>query len=224
MNKLFVGKMKGKYLDGLGRQSERISKDIDWTAKVVCARCNNTWMSDIETKHGEPVLTPFIKGEETLSIGTAEAASLAIWTFKTAVVLDHAYKRSREPFFSERIRFAFREHLIIPSLTRMWMTGFLSHRNKIVTQTVYHEGNLTPSQPLNMYVFTCAFGCLTIQLLHVKVFGEANFRPRADVDNAMVPFWPQMLQNLRWPFPVNLSSEEQFSALANRWQHISTYD
>jgi hypothetical protein len=94
MNKLFVGKMKGKYLDGLGRQSERTSKEIDGTAKAVCEQCNNTWMSDIETMHGEPALTPLIKGEEELSIGTAEATSLAIWTFKTAVVLGHANKRS----------------------------------------------------------------------------------------------------------------------------------
>jgi hypothetical protein len=44
-----------KYEDGSGRKWEAVSHEIDWTAKVVCAKCNNGWMSKIE---GEQPIQP----------------------------------------------------------------------------------------------------------------------------------------------------------------------
>lgn len=84
MNELFAGRMKGEYSDGAGRHRKWESTEIDWTARVVCENCNNTWMSDIESKHAKLVLTPLIRGEEDVPIGVATARSLAIFTFKTA--------------------------------------------------------------------------------------------------------------------------------------------
>jgi hypothetical protein len=79
----------------------------------------------------------------------------------------------------------------------MWMAGSLSHINEIVTRTVYREGAFLPAQPLSMYVFTCAFGCLSLQFLRVNVIGDLAVRPHAKIDHVMIPFWAQMPQNLR---------------------------
>src|SRR5215813_678214 len=59
---------------------------IDWRAKVVCENCNNTWMSRIEGL-AKPVLTPLIEGDKVVPIDQSAARSIAIWTFKTAVVI-----------------------------------------------------------------------------------------------------------------------------------------
>jgi hypothetical protein len=61
---LFPAKRIAFYIGGSADRSRRFEAEtIDWKAKVVCANCNNTWMSDIESVHGKPVLTPFIVGE-----------------------------------------------------------------------------------------------------------------------------------------------------------------
>jgi len=36
---------------------------MDWKVRVVCEKCNNTWMSDIEHNHAKPVLTPLVTGQ-----------------------------------------------------------------------------------------------------------------------------------------------------------------
>src|ERR1700677_4836142 len=93
MDELFVGPVKTKITDTAGFVREWKSSELDWKAKVVCGPCNNTWMSEIESKHAKPVMTPLIKGDSAFPIGSSEAHSLALFAFKTAVVLDHAHRR-----------------------------------------------------------------------------------------------------------------------------------
>lgn len=221
MNKLFHGRGKIKYVDGRGNQWEKVATEFDWTAKVVCRACNNTWMSAIEQKHAEPVLTALIEGKEVVPISASRARSLAIFTFKTAVVLDYAHKASNESFFSSRIRTAFRQHLTIPNYTNMWMAGFQGNRAKVALHSAHYSGQLTPTQPISMYVFTCALGHLVLQLAHVKAFGVFQFEPREGLE-MMVRFWPDVPKNLTWPFPANLTTKEEFVALENCWQNIAS--
>ena len=124
MNELFVGPVKAKITDSTGLLQEWTSPGLDWTARVVCEPCNNTWMSDIESTHAMPVMTPLIKGDSALPIGSSEAHSLALFAFKTAVVLDHANRRDKTPFFSSRIRYSFRRDLVIPGTVQMWLCGY----------------------------------------------------------------------------------------------------
>lgn len=223
MSKLFAGKGRINYLDGRGNQFRKDSPEFDWRVKVVCAACNNSWMSDIESQHAEPVLTPLIEGR-SVSVNSAVARSVAIFTFKTAAVIDYAHSAPEGPFFSNRIRYAFRQQLAIPSNTQMWMGGFEKHRKKIKLHTVQHHGKLTPSQPVSMFVFTCALGFLVLQLVHVKVIGTASFTPAPGFDTSMAPFWPEPYPGLMWPLPVNLMNDQQFTALEGRWQTIGIID
>jgi hypothetical protein len=224
MNQLFAGKGLMKYEDGGGRKWESVSPEIDWRAKVVCAKCNNGWMSTIESEHGKPALTPLIEDANAFPITASIARSLAIFTFKTAVVLDHAHRLSGVPYFSTDDRNAFREHLTIPDNTAMWMGRFEGHRRKIKTQTVHHAGKLSPTQPLKMYVFTCALGCLVLQLVHVKVSGIDGFEPLPGFEYSMAPFWPELHPDLMWPFQFSLTTDSEFEALRDRWQTISPLD
>ena len=220
MNQLFAGKGLMKYEDGSGTTWQRVSAEIDWTAKVVCGKCNNGWMSKIENEHAKPVLTPLIKCDEAVPLTSALARSLAIFTFKTAVVLDHAHKLSGVPYFCSNERSAFREHLTIPDNIQMWMGGFEGHRRKIKTQTVHHSGYITPTQPLTMFVFTCALGNLVLQMVHAKVSGIAGFEPLPGFDYTMAPFWPVMYPNLTWPLDSKLKTDSEFDALRDRWRTI----
>ncbi len=104
MNVLFPGRRKAWLVKGDPRERKEFETDsLDWTAKVVCESCNNGWMSEIEAHHAKPALTPLITGEMEIPIDLNRAQSMALFAFKTAVVLDHS-QRDRVPFFSKRQR------------------------------------------------------------------------------------------------------------------------
>src|ERR1700734_3268437 len=76
---LFPGKKEAFYIGGAKRRNRRFqAENIEWKARVVCKKCNETWMSDIESVHGKPVLTPFITGEIGIPITQETARSIAI--------------------------------------------------------------------------------------------------------------------------------------------------
>ncbi|MEW6355861.1 MAG: hypothetical protein AB1696_06035 [Planctomycetota bacterium] len=65
-----------------------------FVAGGVCAKCNNGWMSDIETR-AKPVLMPFIDGQRTLTqsrhdLPDPESLAIARWAVKTAYMIDRA--------------------------------------------------------------------------------------------------------------------------------------
>jgi hypothetical protein len=97
MQELFPGRRTAWLKNDKMKERKQFETDtMDWKAKVVCENCNNTWMSDIETEHAQPALTPLITGEMDIPIDLSRAHSMALFAFKTTVVLDHA-RRLREP-------------------------------------------------------------------------------------------------------------------------------
>src|ERR1700675_4231730 len=107
MNELFPGK---KHFTNKNEHGEIVadwsSDKLDWKARVVCEPCNNTWMSQTEART-KKVMTNFILGKQG-PITQSCADSIAIFSFKTAVIFDHI-RRDREPFFSRSVRHTFRE-------------------------------------------------------------------------------------------------------------------
>ncbi|ATY17186.1 hypothetical protein CU254_42195 (plasmid) [Amycolatopsis sp. AA4] len=60
------------------------SKPFRTTVRMVCATCNNGWLSELERK-AKPVLTPLIRGEPR-RLSVDDQALIAAWTCKTALV------------------------------------------------------------------------------------------------------------------------------------------
>ena len=219
LRKLFPGRVRAWYGES-GTLKEFKADSMNWKAGVVCKNCNETWMSDIENNHAKPVLTPLVTGQLGVPIGLKEAKSIALFAFKTAVVLDHA-NRERGPFFSRRLRYAFKKHHSIPSFVQMWMCPYAEHRDGGHVTTIYHEGKTHTGYSFLMYVCTCAFGNLAFQVLAVKQIGNLTFRSLAPFkSNLAVPFWPGIPKNYIWPHGVALKSREEFRAFAYRWQSV----
>jgi hypothetical protein len=174
MKALFPGKGLAKYIDGETNEPTQFStRSVDWKAKVVCEKCNTTWMNDIENEHAKPALTPLITGEVNVPIDLCRAKSIALFAFKTAVILDHAHPRGT-PFFSKRIRHAFRLHHEIPYGIAMWFCGYRDHRKSVKLKTVHHKAQFSPTEHFLMYVCTCAFGYFAFQVVMVKQAGEIH--------------------------------------------------
>jgi len=59
----------------------------NFVVKVVCAACNNTWMSALETE-SSPILLPLLEGKKLVEVlSDEEACTLARWAFKTAFMI-----------------------------------------------------------------------------------------------------------------------------------------
>jgi hypothetical protein len=111
MDDLFPFKKRFIHMHPVSRV--RRSVTLDWTVKAVCENCNNTWMSDIESKYAKPVMTPLILGHTGVAVTQSSADAISRFAFKTAVVLDHL-ARTRQPFFARYVRHGFRKSHAIP--------------------------------------------------------------------------------------------------------------
>ena len=218
IGELFSDRLRARY------KTPKIDKSfatgsMDWKARVVCEKCNNSWMSEIENDHAKPVLTPLIKGINNIPIGPKEAGSIALFAFKTAVILDFA-QRPTSPFFSKRLRRAFKAHLSIPVDVNMWMCAYANSRNRGDVRTHYGEGKSIDGYGIQTYVCTCAFGHFAFQVLTVKQIGRANIRPIRNLKNLTVKFWPKIGGNIIWPPPFALQSIADFDAFATNWKDV----
>ncbi len=73
--------------DGISRSwSKAIFQD---KAKIVCADCNNRWMSDIESS-AKPLLEKLIITTDSLKLDQDLQAKLSLWAQKTTLIMNKA--------------------------------------------------------------------------------------------------------------------------------------
>jgi hypothetical protein len=190
--------------------------ELDWTANVVCETCNNEWMSDIENDHAKPSMSELIVGKLDIPINQERANSIALFAFKTAVIIDHL-KRDSEPFFEESIRYEFKKSRTIPENVDMWLTGFAAPgRGEI--NTLYGKGSVSPGVDLTLYVCTYAVEHFVIQTVAHKTNGVREIKTNHNF--AAIPFWPAIPDNFVWPPSDVLRTIEDFDAFSDRWGFV----
>jgi hypothetical protein len=219
MDDLIPGKKKFTSWNEKGEVARQwLSDDLDWTAKVVCKTCNETWMSKIESQHAKPAMTDLIRGKTDVPISQSRADSIAFFAFKTALLFDYI-QRNRAPFFGTSVRHCFRESLGIPVSVSMWMAGFVP-AGKGEIHTCYHEGNTSSTNHLKLYVCTYAIGHFVFQVLAYRRLGFKSIRPRDKTRHLVVPFWPRIPQHFIWPPAHALATVNELNAFSVRWQEI----
>jgi hypothetical protein len=219
MNDLFPGK---KRFTNKNQKGEIVraweSTKLDWKAKVVCSKCNSTWMSNIENYHAKPSLTDLIAGKLDIPINQSRAHSIALFGFKTAVIFDRIV-RNRDGFFERSVRHSFRQSLSIPWNVNMWMAGFLRGGNGHV-HTGYHESTLA-TYPLKTYVCTYAVGHFVFQVIAADLPpGFFQIAPTPGFEEVTIPFWPRIPDGFVWPLTDVLKTVVDFDAFSMRWQNV----
>ncbi len=76
-------------LDGAAAQLNRRAPLNNLATKGVCRKCNNGWMSTLETSV-EPILKRVFAGVDVDELDDGDLKTLAVWTAKTAVTLSYA--------------------------------------------------------------------------------------------------------------------------------------
>src|SRR6516162_2332321 len=114
MDDLFPGKKRFTSKNEKGeiiKQWEDAS--LSWKAKVVCRRCNNGWMSDMESKHAKPAMTGLIRGTKRRPSRNHTPDPLRFLVLRLPLFLTTC-SVDAVPFFPQRARYRFRQCLAIP--------------------------------------------------------------------------------------------------------------
>lgn len=194
---------------------------LDWTVKVVCEECNNGWMNEIENKHAKPVMAPLIGGKIHIPISQLNARSIALFAFKTAVIVDLLRKSSDDHFFSRRQRTAFKNHLTIPASVAMWMCVYAPRKSRRADVfSGYYSGDIPLMGPVQLYVCTYGVGNFAFQVLSVKHISSQGGFATDKFENLSVPFWPKIAPGFVWPIPIGLRSVEEFTQYHQRWEAL----
>lgn len=191
--------------------------ELNFKANVVCAPCNNNWMSDIETQYAKPAMSDLIRGNQVGEITPKRARGIALFAFKTAVVTNHMLPESEE-FFEIAQRYTFRESRHIPPTVAMWLFGCEANDagafgNNNVTFSENHHTALT----LNVCTFTV--GQFGFQVVSAKTNSVPQVESIPTPSGLTVRFYPNLSDRISWPRRVVLGWQG-FDDFHARWNSV----
>jgi hypothetical protein len=197
---------------------------LDVKAKVVCERCNNGWMSDLETKT-KPIVQDMILECAKTTLQSEQVELIAALSFKNAVVADHAHS-NRLPFFTSSERRLFVRTLTIPGGIQMWLSSMSSQQG--VFKSMYLQTPVGTPNGFELNAFTYGIGHLVIQVVTPRWKKKSLKRhsppPRltqAEEWNSLsIPFWPAIGSAVSWPSLVHLRDED-VDAFVQRWKNLA---
>jgi len=174
--------------------------------RVVCAPCNNTWMSRLEAD-AQPILTPLIQGRLS-TLDANQQRTVAEWMALKLMVADHGHPD--DYVVSETDRYDFRKSRRIPDgfevrLGRCgqgrWTSCFfrvtaLRERPKPVQKDL-------PPKNLESVVF--GIGAL---LIFAFVSPDPELTTSDSLSKPLPRLWPPQATELLWPPEIALSADQ----------------
>jgi hypothetical protein len=167
--------------------------------RCVCEACNNVWMKALEDDVIPLVGKMGQGGSVTLDI--PQQWTIARWAVAKAMVREHI-SREKAIYYSDEDRFNLRLGTTIPCGTYVWLAGHVGQ------ETFYARSNDAghiPGSPYDAqaYFTTFAYERLVIQVVTIRVDGEADAYPLVDCNqrtwgDAMVRIWPTVSKAF-WP-------------------------
>ena len=162
-------------------------------------------------------MSDLIAGKMDISIARSQADSIALFAFKTAVILDHM-ALDREPFFDRPARHNFR---LSPDSVMMFMFG-LAYRGRGDARSGYFDGTISSTQHLKTFVSTFAVGHFGFEVVGYKTRGITSIEPRTrDFNSLAIPFWPFIQRGFVWPRASVLKTIREFDSFSLRWRDVN---
>ena len=201
------------------------SRHLNRKFRVVCANCNNGWMSEIDND-ARNTLKDVIKHHAPVSFLRSGLGALAAFTLKNAFVADYIHDK---PFFGTHARGQFKEHRQFPRGVYMWFGAVVTERHKRhgIYQTAYGKPSVDTPLGVQTYVCTWSAECLLLQLVATRWMNIMNLvsgswpslSQPAHLNDTFTPFWPNP-GRATWP-PPRYVSHNDLDAVSNRFTSIN---
>ncbi len=185
------------------------SSELNHKARLVCADCNNGWMSDVES-HAKPVLLPLLRGR-SVTLDADDQTILRAWIVLRAMILERAASSPvARTFYTSEERRTFADTEFEGSLepldaTYIWAFHYQSPRWAARSNVANGGIHMVPGGPQTHHLqFITGFvGRLGFQVLNGRWPRgrrlELNSRAVRDWEAAMVLLWPDPSAVIEWP-------------------------
>jgi hypothetical protein len=208
-------------LDGTSKQWQ--ARELNVKIKVVCDRCNNGWMSDLEGEAKATAANMMLYGSP-VSLLPIGIASLAAFAFKGAVIATFMHP-NREPFHSVTDRHRFAEERALPAGFQVWISSLTQQRGAF--KSYFHETLPESRYNFKLDVFTFAAGFFALQAVTFKWGTRHDRRHKVPLfltqnpifDDIAVPLWPNDGLPVVWP-PRKHLPETSFEDFVTRWARL----
>jgi hypothetical protein len=201
----------------------RLHIGLDFRIRKVCARCNNGWLSRLETESVD-ILDPLISSLKMQLLPLAAQRQIALWATKTAMMVDNTQV---DPILPTMKLARMRSHRAIPGGTRIWIGAcaelyplVTNHTVRIDLENLEKNGERFPGgfyAPMKighlcLYVYFPMGDNLVIQLA-----------PRHHLGLARI--WPRRASDLPWPPPWMPRDGSEFEAFADLlYRNLGIFD
>ncbi len=203
---------------------------LQQTARVVCAGCNNGWMSDLENKEAKPAMAGMIQYGGAVSLLPKAIASISAWAFKMTVIANAIGGLKDQPYFGTSERYHFAQTLQVPDGVQMWLFS-MKTPNRVTGKLNSHLGRLPVSfnYGFELYIATFAIGHLGIQVVASRWKNPHTFTfmgrfPGLTQDHkwssASIPFFPSDGTPVVWP-PRYYLGLDYIDEFCNRWRSVN---
>jgi hypothetical protein len=175
------------------------------TVGVVCADCNNGWMSETETRARDNVAA-MATGMGVVELDIQAQVEISTWCVLRAF-MNH---------FTGSLTYVPEAHLqqvfatgMPPTQAVVWLAAY-SEPKEIAS---YRGIGGTPSEPgplpkgANVYTATLSIGNMAFRVFGHQMEGTFRFATEGTFEGALLQIWPPMLGVAKWPPPVALDSD-----------------
>jgi hypothetical protein len=191
----------------IGDKPATITEDQEVRVPCVCAVCNNTWMSGMETT-AMKFLEPMLEGRP-IALSRQNQQNLAEWALKCAMCQDTLGHSSR--FFRADECHAFKRQRTIPNRT----IAFVAHYDGSSLDSNGTDFTLVGATPDELlargHIYTVMVGHAVVQVLSMheeSAWREGRIEMRAGDgpwDKLEMQIWPIENRSIVWPPPMSLS-------------------
>ena len=192
----------------LGDAPPEITEDQEVRLPCVCQKCNNTWMSRMETTV-KKIMAPMIE-DLSLPLDRQNQQTLTEWAVKCAMCSDTVDPHPR--FFTDAECRAFKQERTVPDRTLVFAARFtgrsLDSNGVDFTLIEPESGDLL----VRGHVYNVMVGHVVLQVLswHPEPqHKEKIIRMRAadgPWDKLTIQIWPIEKKSVHWPPPMSLST------------------
>ena len=190
---------------------------MDLRIRKVCARCNNGWLSRLESESID-ILDPLIGGLKLQMLSLTAQRKIALWATKTAMMLDDL---QIDPILPTAKLARMRSHRAIPGGTRIWM-GACAELYPLVTNYTIRIEIENPEKPGRKFP-TEFYAPMEIGHLCLYVYfpmmDDLVIQHVAHLHLGLARIWPRRASDLPWPPPWMPRDGSEFEDFANLLYH-----
>lgn len=180
--------------------------------KIVCADCNNGWMSRLDKK-ARALYEPMMRGDRRVTLQPADQQVLAFWIAKTAMTMQSSHPtRYPDAIPSSQYSELCKEQRP-PLLSQIWIGGCthddrpaylpkpLVGRVRITPLTRWRPDDIAADEPtLKSYSVAMSMGNLAMVMFgHQYANSHAQLLWKEEMGEALVQIWPSSGGPVEWP-------------------------